>query len=219
MAAAFSVFYDLLLPELKGCTTAFLDLHLLHTARDLCKRTSSWRVAFTTSSVAAQPNYDISAPEPKSEVVRVTRLAIDGALLWDDRWNGEGKRWPSATQTQVPKYRRDNPPFTLNPENTEFTFIDDEVPSTTGVSNIALIASLKPSFTATSLPDYLKSEHVESLRVGTLSRLMLMGGKPWTDRSLGQEYAADYARLCSFAATSAQNGNTKQRLRTRKAGI
>lgn len=220
MAQALVAFYDQLMPELKGITTAMVDLHLVQTARDLCERTSCWRVAFTASTVAAEPTYDISAPEPKSEVVRLTRMAIDSVLLWNDSWHDPLHRalWGERPD-DAPKYRRNDPPFTMNPENTEFTLISDELPGADGSDNIALIAALKPSFTATTLPDLLKFELLEGLRAGTLARLMRMGGKPWTDRELASFYALEYGRLCGMVASHAQGGNTKQRLRVRKAGI
>lgn len=207
--ATLSAFYDHLLPELKGCTTAMVDLHLLHTARDYCERTSCWRVPFTASSVASTATYDISAPEPKSEIVRLTRLEIDGILLWDDLWNDD-------SDSDEPKYDRANPPFSMNPENTEITLTVTETPAAAGTHNIALTAAIKPSFAADVLPDLLKFQHLEALRTGTLSRLMRMGAKPWADRVLAADYGAEYLRLCNLAASNAQTSNTRKRLRVRK---
>ena len=73
----FSAFYDHLLPELRGCTTAMVDLHLLHTAREFCERSSAWRYAWSQSTLADEATYDISAPETKSEIVRVTKLSVN----------------------------------------------------------------------------------------------------------------------------------------------
>lgn len=215
---AFSVFYDHILPELPKATTGMVDLHLLHTARDFCEKTSAWRYPFTVSATADEDTYDISVPTIASEIVRVTRLVIDSDLLWDDRWTPDSPTQDSL-DADLPKYRRDKPPFTLNNLNTELVLIEDEIPSASGTDNIAITAALKPGFSATVLPDFLKFEHMEAMRCGVLSRLMRMGNKPWTDRQLAVEYGNDYDRLCLAAATSAQQGNTKQRLRTRKAGI
>lgn len=208
---ALSAFYDHLLPELKGCTTAMVDLHLLHVARDFCERTSAWRVAFNTSTEANQPTYDISAPELRSEIVRLTRMVIDDVVLWDDRWDVD-------SDSDEPKYTRVNPPFAMNDLNTEFTLIETETPTAAGTDNIELIAALKPAFASTTVPDILKFQHLEAMRTGTLSRLMRMGSKPWTDRPLAGEYMNDYSRLCNLAASTAQGGNTKRRLRVRNWG-
>ena len=46
MTKALSTFYDLVMPELPGCTTAMVDLQLVRMARDFCERTRAWRGDF-----------------------------------------------------------------------------------------------------------------------------------------------------------------------------
>lgn len=208
---ALSEFYDHLLPELPGCTTAMVDLHLLHAARDFCESTSAWRYDWTQATTADRALYDISQPELQSQVVRVTRLAVAGVLLFDDRWNPD-------SDGDEPKYDRAQPPFTMDALGTELTLTDCEVPTASAAGALALTAALKPSFTATKLPDLLLGKYLEAMRTGTLARLMVLGKKPWTDRDLAGVYRSDYQRLALAAATRAQQGNTKARLRTRKWG-
>lgn len=207
----FSAFYDHLMPELPGITTAMVDLHLLHAARDFCERTSAWRYDFTQAAVASQAAYDISEPELQSEIVRVTRLAVLGTLLFDDRWTPD-------SEGDVPKYDRSEPPFTVNDDNTEITLITDEVPAASASGGLAVTAALKPKFTATRLPDFLLHERLEAIKAGTLARLMAMQKKPWTNTSLAQFYIGEWGRHCNLAATHAQQGNTRARLRVRKWG-
>lgn len=210
--AAFTAFHDHLLPELPGCTVAMVNLHLLHTARDFCETTSAWRVAVDPVATEADVAlYDISEPELGSEIVRVTRLAINSTLLWDDTWNPD-------TPGDVPKYDRSEPPFSLSNDGTELTLIDDEIPSAAVADGFAITAALRPKFTATVLPDFLKTEHLEAMRTGTLARLMVMGKKPWTAREQAQKYLSDFTVLKGRAAFNAQVGNTKKRLRVRKWG-
>lgn len=207
----FTAFYDHLMPELPGITTAMVDLHLLHAARDFCERTSAWRYDFTQATVADQAAYDISEPELQSEIVRVTRLAVLGTLLFDDRWTPD-------TPGDVPRYDRAEPPFSVNDDNTEITLITDEVPAASSSTGLFVTAALKPKFTATQLPDFLLKERLEAIRAGTLSRLMVMGKKPWTDRDMAMVHASEYSRHCNLAATHAQQGNTRTLLRVRKWG-
>jgi hypothetical protein len=208
MATAFSAFYDQLLPELKGVTTAMVDLHLLHTARDFCERSGSWRFDFTINGEAAIATYDVSIPTPHSEIVRVTRLTIDSVVLFDEDWR------PDSVNDE-PKYQISEPPFTMDISNLDMTLIADETPSVAGTGNIVLTAALKPSVTSPDLPDFLKLQHLEAMRCGTLSRLMRMGSKPWTDRPMAGAYGADYERYLMQSADRAQHGNTRTRLRVR----
>jgi hypothetical protein len=208
---AFSVFYDHILPELPKCTTGMVDLHLLHTARDFCEKTSAWRFPFTVSGVADEDTYDISVPDTASEIVRVTRMVVDDELLWDVDWTPD-------SQGDAPKYDRAEPPFSINNLNTELVFLEDEIPTAAGTDNIELTAALKPGFSATVLPDFLKFQHLEAMRTGVLSRLMRMGAKPWTNVPLAVEYGRDYQRACLAASTAAKRGNTRAPLRSRKWG-
>jgi len=64
----------------------------------------------------------------------------------------------------------------------------------------------------------LKTQYSEAMRFGTLSRLMLMAKKPWTDRGLATEYASEYRQQLNFAAYQGQVGNTRQQLRVKKWG-
>lgn len=205
-----SAFYDHILPELRGCTTAMVDLHLLHVAREFCERSSVWRYAWVQPTIAGQATYDVSSPELRSELVRITRIGVNGRLLWDDAW-ADHRRAPSE---EAPRYPRTEPPFIMDDLATELTLIGAEVPTADMTNGLTLTAALKPSYTASQLPDLLKTEHLEAIRVGTLARLMRMGGKPWTDRELAGFYQAEFNRLMNAGATRAQLGNTRQRLRT-----
>lgn len=212
---ALSEFYDLMLPELPGCTTDMLDLQLRQVARELCDRTSAWRQAIDPISlVAGQGTYDLDSPETKSDIVRLTKLSIGSTLLWQDK--EEDERTCSTTET--PKYTRNEPPFSLSPDLLELTLIAAEVPAADLASGLTGEAALKPSLDATTLPDFLKTQHSETMRFGVLSRLMLMGGKKWTDRPLAAEYRTEWNKALNFAAYQGQVGNTRQRLRVRKWG-
>lgn len=214
--AAFSVFYNHIMPELRGCTTGMVDLHLLHVARDLCERSGAWRYAFTISGIASEPTYDVSAPETSSEVVRICRLAIDSVSLFDDEWDQQRHAMSdSSADLLEPKYPRHDPPFSMSNDNTEMTLIAQETPASDGTDNIAITAALKPSFSATVLPDFLKFQHLEALRTGTLSRLMVMANKPWSNPAQAGFYAAEYNRLVQHAASNARMGNTRRLLRSR----
>jgi hypothetical protein len=206
-------FYDHLLPELPGCTTAMLDLHLLLWAREFCTTGHVWRADFdAVDLVADQPTYDLDASETQSEAVKVIRLTVDDILLYDELWSDD-----SQADTG-PKYPAGHPPFTLSDTMLEITLLEDEIPTAAVTGGLEVYGSMRPKATATSLPDFFLQEHVEAMRMGVLSRLMRMAKKPWSNPALAQEYASQYQSLLQFAATNAQRGNTRAPLRVRKWG-
>lgn len=205
MSKAFSVFYDHLLPELPGCTTAMLDLHLLQVARDFCNRSSAWRDAYPAiDSQAATLDYFLDTPESRSECVRVLTLTVNSELLWS-------AVDPHDYQCR-PRFPADCPPFSLNGDGDTITL--DCQPS----GSIEIVGSMRPAGNATSLPDLLYTDYLEAMRTGTLARLMAMGRKHWTDREGAAFYASEYGKKVDFAASKARNGNTRKPLRTRAWG-
>lgn len=207
-------FYDLLMPELPGCSTAMVDHQLRQTAREFCLRTGAWRLPFDPMNLlAGQGTYDLDSPEPESEVVKLYSFAIGGKLLWQDADHA-----PAGTALHLP-YLRNTPPFTLSPDLLELTLAPELVPSADASGGLQLVGSLKPNASATRLPEFLKSQYSDTMRHGVLSRLMLMAKKPWTDRDLASVYAGRWQAELNFAAYQVQVGNTRAALRVKKSAI
>lgn len=152
------------------------------------------------------------ATPASSELVRITELTVAGELLWRLSDRNEGRQNAGAT----PKYRPNQPPFTLSADLTELTLL--EVPTAAVVGGLVIKAALKPTVAATTLPDFLKAQHSEAFRHGVLSRLMAMGRKPWTDRDLAMVYDTLWNGAVNFAAYQATVGNTREPQRTKKWG-
>lgn len=204
---AFSEFYDDLLPELPGCTTALVDHHLLRVAREYCDRTAAWRETLDAIAYAANTlTYSIFPTSTKTELVRLLSLTVGTQLQWV-------ARDIELSDSDQPLYQADEPPFTVNDVGDEITLTDQPA------ANIVLIASLRPSLAAVSLPNFLLTDQLEAMRAGVLSRLMLMGNKPWTDRDLGTNYRQAYDAALNFGALKAARGNTRALLRTRPTKI
>lgn len=210
--SALADFYDLLLPELPGCSTGLVDLHLREVARDFCSKTGQWRQALTAIDlVADQAAYTVATPA-SSELVRVTALTVSDELLWQlsDR---------NADRSDVgehAKYVPNEPPFSLSADLTQITLV--EVPTAAVVGGLEITAALKPTAFAATLPDFLKAQYSEAIRFGVLSRLMAMGKKPWTDRELAMAYDSRWSSQLNFAAYQATVGNTREPLRVTKWG-
>lgn len=208
--SALSDYYDLLLPELPGCLPSMVDLQLREVAREFCEKTSIWREDLTAIDlVAGQAAYAVASPSV-SAMVRVVSLTVADVLLWKDRQVKEGD--------DEPKYNPSEPPFTLSADLTTLTLATDEVPTASLVGGLVITAALKPTAAAANLPDFLRSQWSDAIRAGVLSRLMVMGRKPWTDRELAGIYASTWNTQLNKAANQGQVGNTRKQLRVRKWG-
>lgn len=212
---ALSAFYDYLLPELPGCMPALVDLHLRAVARELCDRTDCWQESLQIVGEAERFTYPYFAPLAKTEPVRMLKLDVDGALWWQaiEPVLLDERRITQSVGLTVPRYRADQPPFTLSSAGDELTF----TVSMTGTAT--LLGSIRPTLDATQLPDFMLTTQLEPLRMGTLSRLMAMGGKPWTDRDLASVYGTEWGAWLNLRAMQAASGNTRSMLRTRSTTI
>lgn len=204
--SALAEYYDLLLPELPGCPIAMLDLNLRETARDFCNTTSVWRESLAPISlIGGQAQYAMVAPA-NSEVLRVTSVTVKGVLLWVDEHDADCK------------YNKYEPPFTLSADMAQITLDPPEVPAGSVVNEMVVIAALKPTNSAATLPDFLLKQYSEAIRFGTLSRLMRMAKKPWTDRELAFNYESRWNAERNFAAYQGAVGNNRRPLRVRNWG-
>lgn len=212
--SAFSAFYDLLLPELPGCSTALVDLNLREVAREFCKSTSAWRMPLTAIDlVADQATYTLVPTVADAAVVKLVDLTVNSELLWADT-----DRESLNASEAAPKYVRNEPPFTLSGDLSQIVLITDDIPTESLTAGMVITAALQPDTDAATLPDFLRTEHSEAIRYGVLSRLMVMGKKPWGDRPLATVYEGRWNAALNHAAYQAQVGNTSERLRTKKWG-
>ena len=206
-------YYDLLMPELPGCPTAMVNLHLIQTARQFCQDTSAWVIPCDDITVLATTSkYELFPAVASAELVRITRLTFGNTLLWT-RDDLDDCNYIYQT---YPHYRRHEPPFTLTDDLLYVTFTAQEMTGAAGTAKI--VAAVKPKMTANDLPDLLMSQYSEAIRCGTLARLMIMSKKKWTDRELAMQYRRDWNAACNFAAYQAQGGNTQTPLRVRTYG-
>jgi hypothetical protein len=204
---ALSAFYDAILPELRGCSTALLDFHLRQVARDFCDRTGCWVDTFPTIQMAANTvSYFVLTQEPKSQLVRLLRMTINGVLQWS-------ALQPDPDDTVVPRFVAHKPPFTLDYNRDLLTLA--EQPD----GDIVLVGSMKPTLAVTTLPDLLLNIHLEAIRTGVLSRLMRMGKKPWSDPTLSEFYRTQHESAVNHAALVAAGGHTRAPLRTTASRI
>ncbi|APW38442.1 hypothetical protein RD110_15575 [Rhodoferax koreense] len=217
---AFAAFYDHLMPELNGVTTAMVDLHLRMVARELCHDALVWRVPFTPINlVGGQAAYSLATAETMAEPVKVLSFSLAGVPIYDAEYVPADCWWNSAeTEAKAPKYRDGSTPFALSLDLAQIILDDAEKPTASLAGGLKLIGALQPTQDATALPDFLFSRHLDTLRAGTLARLMVMAQRPWTNLTQGGMYMSAFTAGKAFAAKEARYGQTRKALRVRKWG-
>lgn len=208
---AWSLFYDRVLPDLKGSpATALVDQAAVEVARDFCNRTWAHHVDLpAVNAVANQATYALVTPDPTNiEVSCVQNLWHDSKEL-DQKSSDElaeiyTSRWKD--QSGTPRYftQEDLTAIILAP-----------YPIAALASGIKIHAALMPTLAATGLIDVIYDGWAENIADGIRAKLLLKPMKPWSNPELGGYYEGLYEEAVMSAKTSAANGFVRARRRTK----
>ena len=187
-------FYDLIRPELPGIFDAMLDQAIVQVARDFCMRTRCWRDDFFSQGTkAGEASYELGAAW--GDPVSVLLLEVNGRVLFDEL---------NPDRAEYPNHR---PPFRLSADFGLLTLEGCEVPGVDSQDGLVTAGAMQPAVNAALLPDMLLYRYSEEMRLGVLARLLVLGGKPWTDRELAVAYRTEYESMRSRATHLIARGN------------
>lgn len=220
----FSAFYDYLLPELPGCTTALLDLRLRDVARDYCTHAHAWVAPLMDLYVdPAATSYPLVMQQPHTDLSRLLKMTVGtgsddpcSTLYWQaiEAPTVPRNSFTTTHRTPYPRFRIDQPPFVLSSDANSLTFtqpIDGPV--------VTFTAAIKPTITATTLPDFLLLDQLDAIRCGVFARLKRMSGKPWSDAASAAESGREWQGWINHQAGEALRGNQRALLRSTKTSI
>ncbi|SOD41725.1 phage adaptor protein [Nitrosovibrio sp. Nv4] len=197
-----SDFYDLVIPDLPGCTFSAADSALRQSAITFCEQSLAWQVAHPDVPVVAGIAGYAFAPPEGTVVHAVTFAALDGeeiapylggAGVSAQNWRG----WISAPQYIVD----DAASITL-------------VPRPGAAAILIMTVALKPSPVSTGIDDALFNEYREAIVHGALARLMLSPKKPYTNAQLAAYHQQQFSIKTAAAGLRAARSHTRAPLRT-----
>lgn len=168
--ASHADFYPLILPAVLGCPYPTVDFAINRAAIELCQAGRVWEEAIAPVVLEAGVTaYEIGLPTDAVLVcIRSAQMGGDSlpaAQSWIDL---EAIDAPAA---EPEKYAMRGQELIVHPK-----------PATTG-ARITLVATLKPSFTARTLPDVLLGMHMATIAEGAKAFLKEMSGTTWFDPS------------------------------------
>ena len=185
-----------LLPRLPQCPVAIVERELLRAAQVFFERSRAWTVDVDAIPVEAG-NVDLSIlPEDfECDLVRINDLWFDATRLSvttsvqlarhsSDDWRSHSGR-PNAYLQNIPGVVRLYP-----------------IPVDAGEVSVNL--SVKPSDSASGIPDELYVAFREQIRLGAMARLMLYEDKPWSKPDAGVKAEAEFNAAIDKALTKAE---------------
>lgn len=168
--AKHSDFYPLILPAVPGCPYMTVDLAINRAAIDLCDQGRVWEESLDAMTlIGGIDAYELDLPAGAVLVcVRNVRLDARPLQLITSWADFEGR---AAQPGQPTHYAMRGNELVVYP-----------APHQSG-GRLTLVATLKPAFNATSLPDVLLQTHMGTVAEGAKAYLKEMTGTAWFDPS------------------------------------
>jgi hypothetical protein len=202
MTTLWAGFYDYVLPDLPGASTAAVDIALRQAAIDFCAQSMAWKYTHPDISVvAATASYNF-VPPTGAVVHAITYAEFDGTeigcrtgesgILIDD-WRN---------QTGTPEY--------VFGGSTSLMLVP--TPDVTGT--LSMEVALKPSTSAAGIDDSIFNEYREAIIHGALARMMLSPKKPYSSPPLATYHQQQFTVLTGQAGMRQDRNYTRAPLRT-----
>jgi hypothetical protein len=212
--AAFSQFYDDVLPEVPGCPVALAEKHIKNACIDFLTRTQIMR---KTVSNLDHPGGASPLDLTTTAFVTSTEKVVSVLGVW---FNNEPLDIKSVEQMQeewADWMERTGTPLYAVQEGTALWL----VPSSAAVqtNTIRVRVSYSPNESATSLPDAAFEAYREQIAFGAKGRLLAIPKKPWTDPSIAGEYLRSYSRTIDALSIKAARGGARAPMRVPTRGF
>ena len=210
MTVAITQFIDRVRPEARTAPTFTLSDYVLEAAIEFCARSRYWRADLTAlNAVADQAAYTASPPSTESVIQDIISVRHNTIILEpasQEMLDSQYLDWRTETGSQADFWfatARDN--ITLVP-----------YPSAAGTANIEIRAALKPSRTATTLPQSLYDNYKAEIASGALAWLLVMPGVPWASPDRAAYHERKFEDGIRHANYTAARGFNRTPIRTRR---
>lgn len=187
MTTAWSSWYDHVMPELPGCSTALVDLELRRKAIEFCADTAVYALDLAAiDTVTNTAEYLLVSPDASAECflvldawfqgTRIEPVTLDVLGANHSRWQEDTAEQPNRyTQTRYDKLR-------LVP-----------IPTSSLTGALTVRAACRPLRTATGVADHIANQYFDAIAFGALGSLLQKSQKPWSNPADGAAYAAKFA--------------------------
>jgi hypothetical protein len=196
VAKAWSTWLPDVLPHVAGCPVLVAEHEIKRSAQLFFERSRAWSVLTAAHAVvAAQPTVTVSIADTGLELVRPEAAWYDGkgiGVATQRTMDEQPEDWSAKTGTPTALVLLTPGVVRLYP-----------IPTANAATGLKLRVSVRPSDTATGIPDDLAVKYREDIKLGALGRLLLQAKKPWSDGALGQGYLEAFEKRADAANVAA----------------
>lgn len=204
---ALTAWHDLVVPEIRGVTPEASLYEIRRIAIEFCEQSQAIDTQLAAINVVASQSTYTLTPPADTMIVDVHRVEYNGKVLTPSSQADLDRAFDKwRTETGVPKYWYLETRTTLRLAKT---------PADTLTAGLVVTVATKPTDTAATVDDRLWTDHAESIKIGTLGRLLMMDGKPWSNPQKAALYQSQFVSRINAAAVHRDGLTRRIPLRTR----
>ena len=193
-----SAFLPYVLPQATGCPEELAELNIRLALIELCRKGRVWREYQTAVPTVADQTAYAYSPGVEQQIVELLSLELDGvAIDVVDQDTGKARDRNGWISTYAYGGLSG---FELRPAQAEDL----------GIITYSVVC---PTLDATEVPDDM-ARYAEQIGRGTLSRLLKIKDRPFTDKAEAERLAIQWQRDIGEAQTDASKGNVRVKQRT-----
>lgn len=179
--------------DFKDVPVPIIDRAIIDAAINICEGILLWREELTAIDIVdSQATYTLSSIS--GDIATVMQAEFDESALrgttevFLDEYLGGIPDWRSE-ESSSPTW------FYLDPLRTTMRLVYTPDDDLTG--GLVVQVALKPSRTATTLPDFLYKHFLEVIRMGAKAYILGMTEQPWAKPTVAEYYAGKFTSLLS----------------------
>lgn len=178
-----------LLPQLMSQAPGLSDIvasqQMMYAARKFCDETMIVNQVLPTINTSSQ---DVNVPNPTDlELCGFLRISCSGRTLWTRSETAIDAALGATDYTSFPQSGAPLDVLILDRNNIRL------IPAPSASQSLVIKAAVRPTLTATTVPDVLIDRWYDAIISGALSRILLTPGQSYTNVALAQAYAASFA--------------------------
>lgn len=190
---SFEDVYDHVIPFLPGAEAPIVDQHIRRVLRDFFKRTTCWRETFKFDTNGINDTYHLWPTI--GSVAKILLVYLDGStrpapvipehMRMEQLPPGKPQGWFGLTPQVI----------TLRPSPTDVIPVE-----------VHAAITIPVDLTTRTFPDDVFDDHIETIAAGIVGGMMLMPGKPWSQRDTGLLYSRMYGAAVAQIRSELRDG-------------
>jgi hypothetical protein len=209
MSTTIATFRNYVKPEISQCPNVVLDRYVLEALIEFCTQSRILRVNADDVSVLADTSeYSLTFNSLPYSPVSLRRAYLgDGSsddtriqITTERELNRSGQNWEVQTVTGdiTHVFLKQTGKVRVYP-----------VPTANMTDSLRLLdVAVCPTRSATEVDDILYNDHIEAIRDGALSKLLLLKNRPWTDIDAAKRHRWDFQSAIGQAKGLANQGKS-----------